>query len=178
MIAPVLLGYAARQKRAGRPDRLVSWKKYFHGRLLGPLDRPSMILRRCGDGVLVRAPAKVNLFLEVLHRRPDGYHELASLITAVSLYDTLLFGDDPSGTVRLRCDRPELSVGPDNLICRAAELLRRRTGRDLGTDVRLWKRIPTQAGLGGGSSDAAAALAGLNALWRLGLKKAELATLG
>ncbi len=56
-----------------------------------------MILRRCGAGVLVRAPAKVNLFLEVLQRRPDGYHELATLMTAVSLYDTLLFGEDPSG---------------------------------------------------------------------------------
>jgi 4-diphosphocytidyl-2-C-methyl-D-erythritol kinase len=137
-----------------------------------------MILRRCGAGVLVRAPAKVNLFLEVLQRRPDGYHELATLMTAVSLYDTLLFGDDPSGAVRLQCDRPDLSVGLDNLICRAAELLRRRTGRDLGADVRLWKRIPTEAGLGGGSSDAAAALAGLNALWRLGLGRAELVGLG
>ena len=137
-----------------------------------------MILRRRGADLLVRAPAKVNLFLEVLHRRADGYHELATLMTAVSLYDTLRFRDDPSGSIRLRCDRPDLSVGPDNLVCRAAELLRRRAGRDLGADVRLWKRIPMQAGLGGGSSDAAAALAGLNALWRLGLSGAELAGLG
>ncbi len=128
--------------------------------------------------MLVRAPAKVNLFLEVLQRRPDGYHELATLMTAVSLYDTLLFGEDPSGSIRLQSDRPDLSVGPENLICRAAELLRRRTGRDLGADVRLWKRIPMAAGLGGGSSDAAAALVGLNALWRLGLNQAELGSLG
>ena len=133
-----------------------------------------MILRRRGADVLVRAPAKVNLFLEVLRRRDDGYHELATLMTAVSLYDTLAFRDDPSGAVRLRCDRPDLSAGPDNLICRAAELLRRRAGRDLGVDARLWKRIPMAAGLGGGSSDAAAALAGLNALWRLGLGRDEL----
>jgi 4-diphosphocytidyl-2-C-methyl-D-erythritol kinase len=137
-----------------------------------------MILRRYGAGVLVRAPAKVNLFLEVLHRRSDGYHELATLMAAVSLYDTLLFGDAPSGTVRLQCDRPELSAGPDNLICRAAELLRRRTGLNHGADIRLWKRIPMAAGLGGGSSDAAAALAGLNVLWRLGLNWIELASLG
>ncbi len=137
-----------------------------------------MILRRRGADVLVRAPAKVNLFLEVLRRRADGYHELATLMTAVSLYDTLRLRDDPSGAVRLRCDRPDLSAGPDNLICRAAELLRRRAGRDLGVDARLWKRIPMAAGLGGGSSDAAAALAGLNALWRLGLTAAELAGLG
>ncbi len=137
-----------------------------------------MILQRRGADVLVRAPAKVNLFLEVLRRRADGYHELATLMTAVSLYDTLRFRDDPSGSIRLRCDRPDLSAGPDNLVCRAAELLRRRTGRGLGADMRLWKRIPMQAGLGGGSSDAAAALAGLNALWRLGLSRAELAGLG
>ena len=137
-----------------------------------------MILRRRGADVLVRAPAKVNLFLEVLRRRADGYHELATLMTAVSLYDTLRFRDDPSGSVRLRCDRADLSAGPDNLICRAAELLRRRVGRDLGVNAFLWKRIPTAAGLGGGSSDAAAALAGLNVLWRLGLRWDELTALG
>ncbi len=136
-----------------------------------------MILRRRGADVLVRAPAKVNLFLEVLRRRADGYHELATLMTAVSLYDTLRFRDDPSGSVRLRCDRADLSAGPDNLICRAAELLRRRVGRDLGVNAFLWKRIPTAAGLGGGSSDAAAALAGLNILWRLGLRRDELTAL-
>jgi 4-diphosphocytidyl-2-C-methyl-D-erythritol kinase len=137
-----------------------------------------MILWRGGADVLVRAPAKVNLFLEVLGRRADGYHELATLMTAVSLYDTLRLRDDPSGEVRLHCDRPDLSVGPANLVSRAAELLRRRAGRNLGVDIRLWKRIPMQAGLGGGSSDAAATLAGLNALWRLGLTGAELAGLG
>jgi 4-diphosphocytidyl-2-C-methyl-D-erythritol kinase len=137
-----------------------------------------MILRQRGGDLLVRAPAKVNLFLEVLRRRADGYHELATLMAAVSLYDTLALRDDPSGAVRLRCDRPDLSAGPDNLVCRAADLLRRRTGRARGADVRLWKRIPMGAGLGGGSSDAAAALAGLNRLWRLGLSAAELAALG
>jgi 4-diphosphocytidyl-2-C-methyl-D-erythritol kinase len=137
-----------------------------------------MILRQRGPDVLVRAPAKVNLFLEVLRRRDDGYHDLATLMTAVSLYDTLALRDDPSGAVRLRCDAPGLSTGPDNLINRAAELLRRRVGRDLGLEARLWKRIPTEAGLAGGSSDAAAALMGLNRLWRLKLPSKELAALG
>src|SRR3954453_1553392 len=93
------------------------------------------------DRVEVRAPAKVNLFLEVLARRPDGYHDIATLMVAVSLYDTLELREDPSGAVRLRCDAPELSAGPDNLVVKAAALLRQRAGRDLGADVRLTKRI-------------------------------------
>jgi 4-diphosphocytidyl-2-C-methyl-D-erythritol kinase len=128
--------------------------------------------------VRVWAPAKVNLFLEVLARRPDGYHDLATLMVTVGLYDTLELSADPAGEVRLTCDHPGLSAGPDNLVCRAAELLRRRYAPPAGAAVRLRKRIPLAAGLGGGSSDAAAALAGLNSLWRLGLGRAELARLG
>jgi 4-diphosphocytidyl-2-C-methyl-D-erythritol kinase len=137
-----------------------------------------MLIRRCGAAVRVRAPAKVNLFLEVLGRRPDGYHELATLMVAVSLYDALEFTEDPSGQVRLRSDHPSLTTGPDNLILRAVELVRRHTGRTAGVDIRLGKRIPLGAGLAGGSSDAAATLVGLNRLWRLGWDRAALARLG
>jgi 4-diphosphocytidyl-2-C-methyl-D-erythritol kinase len=137
-----------------------------------------MLTRRTARGVWVRAPAKVNLFLEVLARRADGYHELATLMIAVSLYDTLEFTEGPSGATRLRCDHPSLSTGPDNLICRAVELVRRHSGRAGGVDIRLWKRVPMAAGLGGGSSDAAATLAGLNRLWKLGWDREELARLG
>src|ERR1700730_4167207 len=117
-----------------------------------------MRIRRDGASVLVSAPAKVNLHLEVLRRRTDGYHDLETLMVAVSLYDTLEFKDDSTGDVRLSCDRPDLSTGQDNLVCRAAELLRAsRNDRSLrGATIRLWKRIPMAAGLGGGSSDAAA----------------------
>jgi 4-diphosphocytidyl-2-C-methyl-D-erythritol kinase len=137
-----------------------------------------MLIRRDNAAVRVWAPAKVNLFLEVLGKRPDGYHELATLMTAVSLYDTLELTGLPSGEVHLTCDHPSLSTGPENLVCRAVELVRRRTGRRDGVAVRLWKRIPLAAGLAGGSSDAAAALAGLNRLWNLGWRDAELAELG
>ncbi len=126
----------------------------------------------------VWAPAKVNLFLEVLGRRPDGYHDLATLMVAVGLFDSVQLRESPSGQVRLECDLPGLSTGPDNLVCRAAELLRARFGVACGVDVRLSKRIPLQAGLAGGSSDAAATLAGLNALWRLGLDAVQLGKLG
>jgi 4-diphosphocytidyl-2-C-methyl-D-erythritol kinase len=138
----------------------------------------AMLICRFGPVVRVWAPAKVNLFLEVLARRPDGYHELATLMAAVSLYDTLDFREGPPSDVRLTCDQPDLSTGPDNLVCRAAEALRRRAGLPQGVDIRLRKRIPLAAGLAGGSSDAAATLAGLNALWRLGWRREQLAEIG
>jgi 4-diphosphocytidyl-2-C-methyl-D-erythritol kinase len=137
-----------------------------------------MLLEPNGPALVVRAPAKVNLFLEVLRRRDDGYHDLATLMVAVGLYDTLELREDPAGAVTLRCDNPDLSTGPDNLVRRAAELVRREAGLTKGAAVRLWKRIPLAAGLAGGSSDAAATLAGLNRLWRLGWDRARLAELG
>src|SRR5947209_9894659 len=112
---------------------------------------PSMYVTRDADRVLVRAPAKVNLFLEVLAKRADGYHEIATYMVAVSLYDTLEFKEDVTGAVLLRCDHPHLSTGPDNLICRAAALLQQRTGCTRGARLRLVKRIPLAAGLAGGS---------------------------
>jgi 4-diphosphocytidyl-2-C-methyl-D-erythritol kinase len=129
-----------------------------------------------GDTVVVRAPAKVNLYLEVLGKRPDGYHEIATLMVAIRLMDTLVFKEEPN--LRLECNRPELSTGPENLVLRAARLLGERTGCTKGAHIRLVKRIPMAAGLGGGSTDAAATLWCLNRLWRLGLTQDELAKLG
>jgi 4-diphosphocytidyl-2-C-methyl-D-erythritol kinase len=137
-----------------------------------------MLSERQHDAVVVWAPAKVNLYLEVLAKRTDGYHEIASLMVAVSLYDVLQFKEEASGEITLSCDHPELSTGSDNLICRAARLLRQRTDCNRGVRIRLVKRIPLAAGLAGGSSDAAAALWGLNDLWRLDLPTARLADLG
>jgi 4-diphosphocytidyl-2-C-methyl-D-erythritol kinase len=137
-----------------------------------------MFSERHADAVIVRAPAKVNLFLEVLAKRPDGYHEIVSLMVAVSLYDTLEFKEEATGQVRLTCDLPSLSTGPKNLVCRAADVLRRHAGSTRGAAIRLTKRIPMAAGLAGGSTDAAATLAGLNQLWNLGLQANELAALG
>ena len=126
----------------------------------------------------VLAPAKVNLFLEVLGTRPDGYHEVATLMVAVDLADELDFSPDESGGLSLTCDDPALTVGPDNLVLRAASRLRDVTGCPAGAKIRLTKRIPWAAGLGGGSSDAAAALEGLNELWNLSLSPAALARIG
>ena len=135
------------------------------------------IIRRAG-AVFVWTPAKVNLFLEVLGRRPDGYHDLATLMVTVGLYDTLELHETSSGEVRLTCDLPALSTGDDNLIVKAARLVRQRYGVASGVEIRLRKRIPMAAGLAGGSSDAAATLAGLDRLWRLGLGNDELGRLG
>lgn len=129
---------------------------------------------RLGNAFVIRAPAKANLFLEILAKRPDGYHELQTLMTALRLCDVLTFADRPDGEVRLTCTAPGLSTGPDNLVVKAARLLRDRVGVRAGADIRLVKRIPTMAGLAGGSADAAATLWGLNAIWRTGLSRAEL----
>jgi 4-diphosphocytidyl-2-C-methyl-D-erythritol kinase len=137
-----------------------------------------MLVRRSGSAVRLWAPAKLNLFLEVLGRRPDGYHELATLMVAVSLYDTVEIKEEPSGADVLHCNHPNLSTGADNLVCRAIDLVRRRTGRQTAVAVRLHKRIPLAAGMAGGSSDAAATLQGLNLLWRLGWDRAEIARAG
>ena len=87
-----------------------------------------MLSERHADAVVVWAPAKVNLYLEVLAKRADGYHEIATLMVAVSLYDTLEFKEEATGEIRLACDDPDLSTGADNLVVRAAHLLRERTG--------------------------------------------------
>lgn len=136
-----------------------------------------MLTARQDDAVVVWAPAKVNLFLEVLGKRADGYHEIATLMAAVSLFDTLELKPDHSGRVELACDHPDLGTGPENLVLRAAYLLQEHTGVAHGARLRLTKRIPLAAGLAGGSSDAAATLEGLNRLWRLNLRAEELAQL-
>jgi len=137
-----------------------------------------MRIHRCADAVRVLAPAKVNLFLEVLRRREDGYHDLATLMLTVGLFDSLELRENTSGEIRLECDHPGLSAGPDNLVCRAARLLRERYRISTGVDIRLVKRIPLAAGLAGGSSDAAATLAGLDRLWNLGLGSDTLGQFG
>jgi 4-diphosphocytidyl-2-C-methyl-D-erythritol kinase len=136
-----------------------------------------MFIDRYADDWVIWAPAKVNLFLEVLGKRPDGYHEIATLMVTVGLFDTLVLREGPAGAIRLRCTHAGLTDGQDNLVVRAAHLLREHTGCGRGAEIRLIKRIPLAAGLAGGSTDAAATLAGLNRLWRLGLARDELAGL-
>ena len=134
-----------------------------------------MHLTRYLDDVVAWAPAKVNLYLEILGKRPDGYHELETLMVTAGLFDTLVLRDGPAGRVELACSDPALSAGEDNLVVRAARLLQQRTGGARGCRVRLVKRIPMAAGLAGGSADAAATLVACNELWQAGLSQAQLA---
>ena len=121
----------------------------------------------------LKAYAKINLALEVLGKRPDGYHEVAMIMQSVSLHDTLILSLQESD-ITLICDRPELPCDHSNLAYRAAELLRREFGVTQGVQIELTKRIPLAAGLAGGSTDAAAVLKGLNRLWGLALSPVEL----
>ncbi len=123
----------------------------------------------------VWAPAKINLHLEVLGLRPDGFHELAMVMQTIDLLDALQFSPTADGRIHLSCSNPDLPVDGGNLIVRAAELLKARAGLpELGVSIRLQKRIPIGAGLAGGSSNGAAALVGLNSLWGLGFDRAAL----
>jgi 4-diphosphocytidyl-2-C-methyl-D-erythritol kinase len=129
----------------------------------------------------VRAYAKINLTLDVLGRRADGYHTLSTVMQTVDLYDTLCLSALDEERVELVCTRPELR-GDDNLAARAARLLRERCAIKQGVLIELHKRIPVAAGLGGGSSDAAAVLLAMQHLWRLPVAFSEMeklaATLG
>lgn len=125
----------------------------------------------------VRCPAKLNLFLEVLRRRPDGYHDIDTVMQAIDLYDELHIHAQPAPEITLECDDPALPTDERNLVIRAALALRDLTGTRAGAHIALAKRIPAQAGLGGGSSDAAGTLLGLNAAWQLALPIDTLATL-
>ena len=126
-------------------------------------------------GCRVRAPAKINLHLEVLGRRPDGFHEVVTLLQSIDVFDDLEAWSDPAGELTLEI-RPDNAVagGPDNIVLQAAHALQRHAGARRGARLRLTKRIPVGGGLGGGSADAAAALVLLDRLWGLRLDRAEL----
>lgn len=154
----------------------MSPRESYAPQQLGAVLVPYPGVSAAGPGAVVAwAPAKVNLFFEVLGKRPDGYHAVETLMVAVDLFDTLECRDDPTGRISLTCDTPGVPAGPGNLVYAAAERLRNRYAPDRGAAIRLTKRIPHQAGLGGGSSDAAATLMALDRLWGLGRTPAELA---
>lgn len=124
-----------------------------------------------------KAPAKINLLLRVLRKRPDGYHDLASIMQQISIYDELEYTLQQKG-ITLHCPGTDLPTNEQNLIYRAAQTIFNHTGYRNGVEIVLNKHIPSAAGLGGGSSDAATTLMTLNDLCSLGLSKTELIKLG
>lgn len=152
-----------------------------------------MLGRRTGTSWVAYAPAKLNLFLRVVGKRTDGYHDIETVMTAIDLYDTLVFTpslhDEIGLTVRMagsqsRSRKSEggtaaapIPTGPENLVYRAAALLKQHCQISRGVDITLVKRIPSAAGLGGGSSDAAATLGALNAIWSCGMTGGDLRNL-
>lgn len=128
--------------------------------------------------IVEMAPAKLNLGLKILGRRPDGYRDILSVFQTVDLCDRLILKPDAEGQTRLVCSDPSLPTGDDNLVCRAVAVFRRATGDRRGVHLTLEKHIPVGAGLGGGSSDAAAVLRGLNQMWQAGFSPEALCALG
>ncbi|WP_372864698.1 4-(cytidine 5'-diphospho)-2-C-methyl-D-erythritol kinase [Spongiibacter sp.] len=122
-------------------------------------------------------PAKINLFLHITGRRADGYHELQTLFQLLDYGDSLKLSRRDDDQLRFLSPLPGVDDS-DNLILRAAKLLREYSHASLGADISLDKRLPMGGGIGGGSSDAASTLVGLNHLWQLGLSLDELAALG
>jgi 4-diphosphocytidyl-2-C-methyl-D-erythritol kinase len=120
-----------------------------------------------------RSYAKINLYLDVLNKRRDGYNNIETVFQTVSLADELIFEEAP-GRIDITCSTSELDTGEGNLVYRAAQLLRERTGCAAGARIHLEKRIPIAAGLAGGSGNAAATLVALNVLWGLRLPPAQI----
>ena len=122
--------------------------------------------------MLTASYAKINLFLEVLGRLPNDYHQVNTVLCSIDLFDSVKFALTKKGSVKVWCPMPELN-GKDNLICKDGNYLKDQFRVPYGAEIELDKRIPVAAGLGGGSSNAALSIAALNQLWHLGLSQEE-----
>ena len=127
--------------------------------------------------IILKSPAKINLHLEVIGKREDGFHELAMIMQNIDLTDYLELENNNEGLIKLQSDCNDLSLSSDNLIIKSANLLKKISNKDFGANIFLRKNIPIGAGLAGGSSNAAATLIGLNKLWNLNLDQSTLCSL-
>ncbi|MDX9916678.1 MAG: 4-(cytidine 5'-diphospho)-2-C-methyl-D-erythritol kinase [Gudongella sp.] len=125
----------------------------------------------------IEAHGKINLALDVLYKRDDGYHEIKSVMQQISLSDTLIIEDDTKG-VKIECDSPYVPSDGTNLVYKAWKEISKIAGTNAGIRVRIIKRIPVAAGLAGGSADGAAVIAALNDMWELGMTKIEMMEIG
>lgn len=130
------------------------------------------------DKIVIKAMAKINLGLDVIRKRTDGYHEVRMVMQSVNLYDTLTFTKSDEKDITLTANKREIPLDERNLIYKAADLLYKRYSMPEGVRIHLDKKIPMAAGMAGGSTDAAAALTGMNRLFELGISQEELCGLG
>ncbi|MGH1649385.1 4-(cytidine 5'-diphospho)-2-C-methyl-D-erythritol kinase [Enterococcus gilvus] len=128
--------------------------------------------------IMEKAPAKINLGLDILGKRPDGLHELAMVMASIDLADRLYLEEIPENKIIIETNKAFLPTDKKNHVYEALELVKERFNIDKGLRVKIHKEIPVAAGLGGGSTDSAAALRAVNRLWNLGLSIEELAALG
>lgn len=128
--------------------------------------------------VFISAPAKINLFLKVLRKRSDGYHDIYSWFQALDLADHMEIEAIDGDHIELINDTAGIPTGPENLVYQAAELIREEIASPLGFRIKIWKNIPVAAGLGGGSSDAAACIKGIDRLLGLGLSREKMQKIG
>lgn len=128
--------------------------------------------------ITLNAHAKVNLTLEVLRRLPSGYHEIVSIMQELELHDKLTIQNRPDDQVEIRCDCPDVPLDERNLVWKAVDLIRRKTGSNRGATITISKNIPIAGGMAGGSSNAAATLRALNEIWCLGMTDDNLLEIG
>lgn len=128
--------------------------------------------------ITLRANAKINLFLNVLDKRPDGYHNIETIYQSISLHDTITLRKLGHGEIKLQCNIPDLPTDERNIVHKAVKLMVAETNTNYGVDIQIIKRIPIGAGLAGGSADAGATLVGLNELWDIGFSQEKLLELG
>jgi 4-diphosphocytidyl-2-C-methyl-D-erythritol kinase len=138
----------------------------------------SIAVRRAVSSISLISCAKVNLGLRVLRKRPDGFHDIQTVLQTIDLHDRVRISSSRSEKIRVRCEHPEVPSGSENLAYQAARLLREELQVKKSCSIEIIKNIPPGAGLGGGSSNAAATLVGLRRLWKLNLPEAKLLELG
>jgi len=128
--------------------------------------------------LIVKSFAKLNLYLQILKKRKDNFHNLNTLFARINLFDTIILKERDDGLIKIECDCPKVPEDSTNLCYRAAALLKQEFKLKAGLGIEIKKRIPVGAGLGGGSSDAASVLLGLNKFWKLNLTRVKLTKLG
>ncbi len=124
--------------------------------------------------IVLKSPAKLNLFLRVLGKRKDGFHELLTLFERIDLCDEITLANRLDGKIRVVCKHPHVPEDKRNLVFKAAQILKDNCGVSNGIDIHIEKRIPVAAGLAGGSSNAATVLLGLIKLWKINVSQKEL----